>query len=964
MKVKCLISTILVLTLILLATSSAEAASLPSLMSTTFLSNAAETAVANLWDSSRGAFKASPLTEPYNYWVDDQGKMLELLAASPSHWSYASAVRSFISNHITSSGSAIRRDAIQQPTIESPNPLSFVVQNRLIEAYGDLSKAKDRSFKILYLPQGTLMSVIQGHVVWNGTADLDLSYVYSPTAYSITSGTSGGLEYARLTQIWDLTGFKMTIDYTFWEHRAYLEVGYSFYAKAAMSAVKVVVPLDQLDWFGSTMFTGGPHLGYQWVWIPGYADQKSNDTPNQHFLPNTSQWNATWFMVHMHDKPDGVSSSLAIVADWGVNKTVLGAVDNALTGSELPPLRNSPSLHWLKQYAFLGAMTLGQTKTFSLKYYFLDAHDWTNLSPTYSEIFNSWNLADKDPSQNYQYGALVYGLAKMYQATGDSSYVTLAVKTWANWDRMFRSAGTYPHVAGTYLQSLPFMLRGELLLYSLSSDPGFQAQMNQAIQRALDKLLETQQLNGAMPNYGGFQEWRWYNETSGFQYWGNSYLDFTAPAIRALVDYYNARGNSTVLDRITTATNHFKVADGTSNYQYVEWDPITQSERYHIIPAGIIVGGQNTTATIYDWAWPSYKSAMIAQAYSSTLDNLGYNQPIAMRAISQLWWKATLNSTRTVIYVDSSKYETNSETEPWGAIAWKEWMDAATALTGSAQLAPAAIFSSLLVNMTAISWSSNILSIEMSVASGETIKVSAASGKEISGVYVAGASSYSYTWDSSRNVADVSIEVPTPGTYTLQIYYPTEYDFHVDYPYFEINWTGTGGTKNFTGFMVANERLGIVNSSRTGFSVGWTYPCWWIFVNDTASGENEIWVVYNKPVGWILSNSPMPRSIYGEQTLMGNFTLSGDLHVKADSGVFNYGPRMAQINGLTAPYGNGTWSSYRYELTVKPIPGHTYGQIYVTWEQAGPGTATIIVIAVVAVAAGGVIYVARKRIQK
>jgi hypothetical protein len=279
-------------------------------------------------------------------------------------------------------------------------------------------------------------------------------------------------------------------------------------------------------------------------------------------------------------------------------------------------------------------------------------------------------------------------------------------------------------------------------------------------------------------------------------------------------------------------------------------------------------------------------------------------------------------------------------------------------------MAPAAILSSLRVNMTAISWGSSILSVQMSVASGETIKVSVASGKEIAGVYVAGASSYSYSWDSSRKVADISIAVPSTDTYTLQVYYPSSYDFHLEYPYFRITWTGSGGTKNFTGFMVANERLGIVNSSRTGFNLGWTHPSWWILVNDTESGQNEIWAVYNKPLGWVLSNSPMPRSIYGQQSLMGNFTLSGALHVKADSGTFAYGPRMAQINGLTAPYGNGTWSSYRYDLTVQPIPGYAYGQIYITWEQAGPGTATIIVVAIVAVTAGGVVYVVRKRIKK
>ena len=964
------ISTIALIVLVLLASSfNAAQASLPTPTSNSFLTNAASTAITNLWDAGKGAFKASPFTEPYNYWIDDQGKMLDLLAASPTHYSYGSQAADFIASHTTTDGSVIRRTIIQYPTITSANPLNFAMDNRMVETYGDLSKAKDRSFKILYLPQGTMMAYIQGHVVWDGVADRDLSYVYPPTGYSMSSGTSGGLAYTRATQIWDLANFTMTIDYTFWEHRPYLNVSYTFYAKINLTDVKVVVPFDQLDWLGSTLFTGGPHLGYQWVWIPGYPDQKSDDTSNQHFLPNVNQWNATWYMIHMHDKPDGVSSSLAIVADWGVNKTVLGAIDNALTGSPLPPNRLAPNLHWLKQYAFLHQMIAGQTKKFSLKYYFLNAHDWTNLWPTYHEIFDVWpSLADLDLSQNYQYGALVYGLARMYQATGTSKYINQALKIWANWDRMFQSAGSWPHVNGTYLQSLPFMLRGELLLYSMTSDPALQAQLNVAINRALNKLLETQQLDIAKPNYGGFQEWRFYNFTSGVQYWGNSYEDFTAPAMTALCDYHNARENSTVLDRITKATSPWTVSDGTSSYQYVIWDPITQTEIYRTIPAGHIVHAQNTTAGIYDWAWPAYKSALIAQAYSSTLDNLGYDKPIAFRAISQLWWKSTFNSTRTAIYVDAAKYETNSETQPWGALGWSAWMNAATALTGSAQMTIASILSTGKANMTALAWTPTpnyaTYSITMQLPALESLKAAVASAKEISGVYMSGASTISYTWSATRSVADISFSVPTAGTYVLQVRYPITFSVVTTYPYACISWTGSGGQKNFTGYMLANERMGTVNASRTGFYLGFNYPEWWIFVNDTASGSNQICMIYNKKVGWILSNSPMPSSIYGEQSLMGNFTLSGPLHVKADSGFFAYGPRMAQLQGLTAPYGNGTWSAYRYDLVVVPISGYSYGQIYIIWEQAGPGTATMIVVGIIAVSAAGVIYVARKKIKK
>ena len=969
MKVSTLSALILICLALLASSSNIVQASLPSPTSNSFLANAASTAVSNLWDASKGAFKASPFTEPYNYWIDDQGKMLDLLAASPTYYSYGSQATDFIASHMTTDGSVIRRTIIQYPTITSANPLNFAMDNRMVETYGDLSKAKDRSFRILYLPQGTMMAYIQGHVVWDGVADRDLSYVYPPTGYSMSSGTSGGLAYARATQIWDLANFTMTIDYTLWEHRPYLDVGYTFYAKINMTDVKVVVPLDQLDWLGSTIYPGGPSLGYQWIWIPGYPDQKSNDTQNQHFLPNPSQWNATWYMVHMHDKPDGVSNSLAIVADWGANKTALGAIDNALTGSPLPWNRLSPNLHWLKQYAFLHDMIVGQTKKFSLKYYFLNAHDWTNLWPTYHEIFDLWpSLADLDPSQNYQYGAIVYGLARMYQATGTSKYINQALKIWSNWDRMFQSAGTWPHVNGTYMQSLPFMLRAELLLFSLTSDPGLQAQLNAAINRALNKLLEAQQLDIAKPNYGGFQEWRFYNFTSGIQYWGNSYEDFTAPAMTALSAYYDARGNSTVLERISKATGPWTVADGTPSYKYVMWDPVTQSESYATVPAGHIVHAQNTTEGVYDWSWPAYKSAMIAQAYASILDDLGYNKPIAMRAITQLWWKSTLNGTHTVVYVDSGKYETNSETQPWGAVAWHAWMQSASTLTGSASMTIMSILSSGKANMTNLAWSAGsqygTYSITMQLPSGESLKARVSAAKEIAGVYMSGASSLSYTWQASNSLAEILFSVPSSGSYVLQVRYPIIFDIHTDYPYSCISWTGSGGTKNFTGYMSANERIGIVNASQTGYYLGFVYPEWWILVNDTSSGSNQVCMVYNKKLGWVFSNSPMPNSIYGEQSLMGNFTLNGPLHVKVDSGVFAYGPRMAQLEGLTAPYGNGTWSAYRYDLLVVPIPGYVYGQIYVTWEQAGPGTATLVVVGIIAVSAAGVIYVARKKIKK
>jgi hypothetical protein len=168
-----------------------------------------------------------------------------------------------------------------------------------------------------------------------------------------------------------------------------------------------------------------------------------------------------------------------------------------------------------------------------------------------------------------------------------------------------------------------------------------------------------------------------------------------------------------------------------------------------------------------------------------------------------------------------------------------------------------------------------------------------------------------------------------------------------------------------TGFKIATTRgIAVVNSSRTGFDLTWTGPYWTILLNDTSSGLNELWGCYDKPFGWVFSNSPMPNSVYGQQTLKGNFSLSGPLHVKVDTGIFDWGPRIVQVEGLTAPYGNGTYWNYRYEVIVQPMLGIAYGLITITWETTGPGTATIIIVAIVAVASAGVIYVARKKIKR
>jgi len=941
---------------------------------TQWIQNAAQILIDQLWDSSRGALKTSPIGEPYNYWIDDQGKSLELLAAVSGFGSYQANLRNFIASRTTYGGMVLARDLIITPYITSSNPVNFDVSNRLFRISGDLSKSRDLSFQISYLPHLTRTAIIQGHVFYYNGTDKDLSHdaAWTITSYSIIDGTGSTPKYVTLRQIWDKTDWKLTLDYTLRESKPYLEVKYAVESKEKLlSDPKIVVPLDQLDYLGPVIYPYGPHKGMQYVWIPGMQDQISNDTTPQHFLIK-SLWNQTWYMVHCRDKADGVGLSLAIIADWAGNKTTVDAVDNALTGSPLPEKRLNPNLHWLKQYVSLGtSMPPSTSKTFTVRYYFLHAHDWTRLNE-YQQVMQ-WNLDNKDLSQTYQYGALVHGLMKSYESSGQLADLELALKLWDNWHRMF-TAQTYASgkYYGTYLQSLPFMLRGSILLYKAVLNPEWQAKLAASINLQLEQLLYCQQMNPSALNYGNFQEWRWFNATSGTQYWGNSYLDFLAPAMQALIDYYHLyQQNTTVLSRLTEAKKAFLISP--SGYKYIVYRSTILKEEYFPVPAGLIGCHVNATSTgLLDADLWTYKSALILQAWSSTLAGMGWqNSTITQRAASHLWWASTLTSTATAIATEWSRAEVNSETQPWGAMAWRTFVQAIA--DGNNQVSLRFINSNKKANLTSIIWTSTspaFQTFKITVqAKDETISLDIPSTAAPAGLYVSGPAldKWSWTWDGAK--ASLSITYPSPGsTYETIGVYPSSWKIDY-YPgnFFAISWTAEStGIYNFTGIQkVFNSRIGVRNST-CGFDVSWGPIYFTVLANVTTTASHLMWFRYGEPFSWIYSNRPMTNSIYGQQYLMGTFTViqgGQNIRVKADTGVRPYGPRIIQIANATAPYGNGTYSSYRYDLTVLSISSNPVA-IYATWEEAGPGTGTMIAVTTISVIIGGIIYAARRKIKK
>jgi hypothetical protein len=907
--------------------------------------NAIETITCCQWDPQYQAFRTSPYGETFNYWTDDHGKLLDLFALNltgsysgiPAD-TWANRIRDFIYTHTLSGGYLLRKVTNIQPKIVNAGPLNFTVHDYMIQLSGNLSKSRDRSLQVTYWAKNQPMVYIQGQVLTYNETEKDLSYnsTWTLTGYSIIDGTGAAEPYVTLEQVWDKTDFTLIIDYTLLAHRPELQVTYTLRAKAGLSNVLVSVPLDLLDDIGPVPASGKP-LSYAWVWIPGYADQRAVDnyTAPENFLTDKSKWNQTWFMIHMHNQPDAPSTSHAIIADWGEYKPLLIGIDNQLDPNFA--FRHLPnSLHYVRQNVSLGFMQAGRSQKWTVKYYFLDNHDWTNLAPVYQELFAGRDLSDLDLSMDYEYGTVVYGLAKLYAVRHDIDDWNLALRLHRYWYFMFNRANN-----GTYIRDLGFMLRATvLLLQAGNSGLPWYAYLQSTLSFVLNKLLYVQNLTPSDKNYGGFREWFYYNSTEQKQYFGWTYLDYLASGLMGLEAYYDYMPNSTVLERINIAKNTmFVTADGSIGI-YSDADGIAIDE---------------DTGT-------TFKSAMLAEAFSHPLALGVSNSTYTLRAVNHVWWRSSLNSTRSVVYIGDDKFETNTETQPWGFVGWYTWV---TRTAASNPFSVQFIQSNNHANMT--DWALVDDQFNLTVqAKNEIVTVSLPSDRAPAGFYSSNLQTWS--WDNVKSL--VTVSYPSDGAASvLTAIYPQTWRINYSGTYLRITWNSTSGSYTFKGIYpnFPQQRL-VVQNSTTAFSLDRSSGIYWVVTaNSTRTAAETIYLDYGAPLGWIFSSVPMPTASIMSPSIYGNFSISANqsFTVKVDTGSFLHGPRLVQIKNGFNPAGNGTYSAGEYSLQVKGRPNFLFVEVTVTFEQGlGTGTTVIVILGSVGALAGaGVVVVARGRIK-
>jgi hypothetical protein len=318
-------------------------------------------------------------------------------------------------------------------------------------------------------------------------------------------------------------------------------------------------------------------------------------------------------------------------------------------------------------------MTVGSTASFELKYYFLAAHDWLNLAPVYQELM-SRNLNNTDLSSTYEYGAIVYGLAKLYQVSNDPTDYSLAKRIENYWFSTFTATGPLPARNGTYAQSIGFMIRAELLLAKIGTKIDQASFANHAT-TITNELLEMQDITPTDRNFGMIRE-REYESLNGTERYGSSYIDFQALAIAALSEYMTYDGdNETIQSRINLLTNHLFLTTQTLAYGVVNYNPRTQTESIQRIGPGRIACWLNTSLNVIDADIATYKNGLLLDAFTHTY-SIGFaNSTFTLREVSYLWVNSALTPS-AISYVEWTQHqETNTETTPWGVWGWREWVN-------------------------------------------------------------------------------------------------------------------------------------------------------------------------------------------------------------------------------------------------------------------------------------------------
>lgn len=452
-------------------------------------------------------------------------------------------------------------------------------------------------------------------------------------------------QYVEAVQSYEDDDVNFTIRFRFNNNSTYLQQVMDYKNKQAYGVQIYFTPaLDGLSTVTSGI--GTQETAYSSVWIPEVGRRSHTLGAYSTSLLDPSEvymWKAShdYFIVELKQIPEWAGS-------YGIAVKV--PVDHFLCMQNANANVTSPYLHYLT-YTFRYTVPPSASQTFSSQIVCLDGYDFVNPAVYDRYLMNLEDYSNVDLSMCYHIGTIIQSLAEYYAKTGVDPN-GMGTTTWDYYRSVFEG-----HNNGSYLLTTGKVIEASMTYYQKLGDTKY---LSFALE--LGDYLVDLQLTGAGVRQGTFP----------MKHNNVTYLDCQAGS---LIGLKLLRGYSIAYsDAYDWGLNAIHYGMKPAGFSLI-FDPADFGVTVENFPRLFVYADDLQVDDDYF----TFKSSYTARAA------LGVNDSFAMLALSRVWrnivWIPNINLTVYVCeYIPGRSQpgtrddwlSTNSETQPYGLIAWLE----------------------------------------------------------------------------------------------------------------------------------------------------------------------------------------------------------------------------------------------------------------------------------------------------
>jgi hypothetical protein len=480
----------------------------------------------------------------------------------------------------------------------------------------------------------------------------DVAFNYKPSGasygaiYELTvDSATGEAVYSDAIQYYSDNDVALNITWRFEKGKPYLQqvlTAVNKHADAYSVDFHLIASVNQL----STITSGEEDrkTSYRSVWIPGigrrYADPNSWITPLLDCLQEEYwkwQYNYNYYIFELMQIPEW-SGCLGLAYQFPEGNVPYYMQTTQNPDKTLWDDETGKFLHYVTTSFRKPVIKPANTTSITVNMFCLNGYDFVEPSIYNSYFLNIQNYDNVDLSLNFHLGQIAYALACYREVKGLDPY-GMAEGVIRFYHRIFNG-----HNNGTYIMTSGKMIEACVKMHKLTGDSFYSSFADSLA----ENLVANQLSDGRFP----------------MKHNNVTYLDCQAVALMGL--------------RLTGYTSAYSKGLKAVHYDYLPGG-------YHRIPVGYV--GDNiphekrlfvyANATHVDDDFWTYKASYVSLA------SLGKNDTLTMLGLSRVWSRTTWNATHLFIWnseslpgkeltIDGNVLvpEVNSETHPWGLLAW------------------------------------------------------------------------------------------------------------------------------------------------------------------------------------------------------------------------------------------------------------------------------------------------------